>query len=239
MAVRWGRSITSRFDGRAAEREGGNLRNELAAKPGHRRRNCRPRARAIAKIHHPRLCRLRSRQRRTPRPGTQPCSQVTDGACIAPVRAATIVEPAHAATTGSGGYHLHDRHTVGAPLQQLVGRDESFVPHAVAGGASQPPISLRTPAACALGLPDRPGDRRRRRVRRPQRRGGLKPLFDDHFPVGGNCSFLSRPQRHQAVRRLAVAMRSMSQGRANYTMEFAKYMEVPTNVADAVMKKAS
>jgi elongation factor G len=34
----------------------------------------------------------------------------------------------------------------------------------------------------------------------------------------------------------STAMRSMSQGRANYTMEFAKYMEVPTNVADAVMK---
>jgi translation elongation factor EF-G len=29
----------------------------------------------------------------------------------------------------------------------------------------------------------------------------------------------------------------MSQGRANYTMEFAKYMEVPSSVADAVMKK--
>jgi len=37
----------------------------------------------------------------------------------------------------------------------------------------------------------------------------------------------------------STAMRSMSQGRANYTMEFAKYQEVPTNVADAVMKKAS
>jgi len=37
----------------------------------------------------------------------------------------------------------------------------------------------------------------------------------------------------------STAMRSMSQGRANYTMEFSKYMEVPTNVADAVMKKAS
>jgi elongation factor G len=34
-------------------------------------------------------------------------------------------------------------------------------------------------------------------------------------------------------------MRSMSPGRANYTMEFEKYMEVPSNVADAVMKKAS
>ena len=37
----------------------------------------------------------------------------------------------------------------------------------------------------------------------------------------------------------STAMRSMSQGRANYTMEFAKYMEVPSNVADAVMKIAS
>ena len=37
----------------------------------------------------------------------------------------------------------------------------------------------------------------------------------------------------------STAMRSMSQGRANYTMEFAKYMEVPSNVAEAVMKKAS
>ncbi len=37
----------------------------------------------------------------------------------------------------------------------------------------------------------------------------------------------------------STSMRSMSQGRANYTMEFAKYMEVPGNVADAVMKKDS
>ncbi len=37
----------------------------------------------------------------------------------------------------------------------------------------------------------------------------------------------------------STAMRSMSQGRANYTMEFAKYQEVPGNVADAVMKIAS
>ncbi len=37
----------------------------------------------------------------------------------------------------------------------------------------------------------------------------------------------------------ATSVRSMSQGRATFTMEFAKYMEVPNNVADAVMKKAS
>ena len=37
----------------------------------------------------------------------------------------------------------------------------------------------------------------------------------------------------------STSMRSMSQGRATYTMEFAKYMEVPSNVAEAIMKKAS
>jgi elongation factor G len=37
----------------------------------------------------------------------------------------------------------------------------------------------------------------------------------------------------------STSMRSMSQGRANYTMEFSKYLEVPGNVADVVLKKAS
>ena len=37
----------------------------------------------------------------------------------------------------------------------------------------------------------------------------------------------------------STAMRSMSQGRANYTMEFAKYLEVPANVADALTKHPS
>jgi len=37
----------------------------------------------------------------------------------------------------------------------------------------------------------------------------------------------------------ATSVRSMSQGRATFTMEFSKYMEVPGNVAEAVMKKAS
>jgi len=35
----------------------------------------------------------------------------------------------------------------------------------------------------------------------------------------------------------ATSVRSMSQGRATFTMEFAKYVEVPKNVAEAVMKK--
>jgi len=37
----------------------------------------------------------------------------------------------------------------------------------------------------------------------------------------------------------ATALRSASQGRANYTMEFKKYAPTPGNVADAVIKKAS
>jgi elongation factor G len=37
----------------------------------------------------------------------------------------------------------------------------------------------------------------------------------------------------------ATAMRSMSQGRATYSMEFAKYSEAPNSVAEAIIKKAS
>jgi len=36
----------------------------------------------------------------------------------------------------------------------------------------------------------------------------------------------------------ATELRSMSQGRATYSMEFEKYAEVPNNVAEAVIKKA-
>ena len=35
----------------------------------------------------------------------------------------------------------------------------------------------------------------------------------------------------------ATDLRSMSQGRASYSMEFGKYSEVPQNVAETVMKK--
>jgi elongation factor G len=34
----------------------------------------------------------------------------------------------------------------------------------------------------------------------------------------------------------ATTLRSMSQGRATYTMEFGHYAEVPSNVADEVIK---
>ena len=35
----------------------------------------------------------------------------------------------------------------------------------------------------------------------------------------------------------ATTVRSMSQGRATFTMEFAKYLEVPPNIADCIIKK--
>jgi elongation factor G len=35
----------------------------------------------------------------------------------------------------------------------------------------------------------------------------------------------------------ATQLRSMSQGRANYTMEFLHYSEVPKNVAEVVVEK--
>jgi elongation factor G len=35
----------------------------------------------------------------------------------------------------------------------------------------------------------------------------------------------------------ATTVRSMSQGRATFTMEFAKYMEVPSNIADTIIRK--
>jgi len=35
----------------------------------------------------------------------------------------------------------------------------------------------------------------------------------------------------------ATTLRGMTQGRANYTMEFKEYKEVPKNVAEDIMKK--
>jgi elongation factor G len=37
----------------------------------------------------------------------------------------------------------------------------------------------------------------------------------------------------------ATDLRSATQGRATYTMEFAKYAEAPTSIAEAVIRKAS
>jgi len=35
----------------------------------------------------------------------------------------------------------------------------------------------------------------------------------------------------------ATDLRSMTQGRATYTMEFAKYNEAPASIAEAIIKK--
>jgi elongation factor G len=37
----------------------------------------------------------------------------------------------------------------------------------------------------------------------------------------------------------ATDLRSATQGRATYSMEFMKYSEAPTNIAEGVIKKAS
>jgi len=37
----------------------------------------------------------------------------------------------------------------------------------------------------------------------------------------------------------STAMRSLTQGRGNYTMEFAHYEEVPKNIAEAIVAKVS
>jgi len=35
----------------------------------------------------------------------------------------------------------------------------------------------------------------------------------------------------------ATTVRSMSQGRATFTMEFSKYVEVPAHIAESIIKK--
>ena len=37
----------------------------------------------------------------------------------------------------------------------------------------------------------------------------------------------------------ATDLRSMTQGRATYTMEFEKYAEIPSNIAEELIEKAS
>jgi elongation factor G len=51
---------------------------------------------------------------------------------------------------------------------------------------------------------------------------GQAKVIDAHVPLGEMFGY-------------ATAIRSMTQGRASYSMEFSHYQEVPRNVADAIV----
>ena len=57
------------------------------------------------------------------------------------------------------------------------------------------------------------------------------PLAESNFPLGESKLPLAEMFGY------ATDLRSMSQGRANYSMEFAKYTAAPRNVADEVIEK--
>ncbi len=66
-----------------------------------------------------------------------------------------------------------------------------------------------------------------------RRRGALQGM--DDLPGGGKAIRAEVPLADMFG--YATDMRSMSQGRATFTMEFAKYAETPKNVADAIITK--
>jgi len=66
-----------------------------------------------------------------------------------------------------------------------------------------------------------------------RRRGALQGM--DDLPGGTKAIRAEVPLSEMFG--YATDMRSMSQGRATYTMEFAKYAETPKNVADAIITK--
>ncbi|MCL4218929.1 MAG: elongation factor G, partial [Candidatus Hydrogenedentes bacterium] len=66
------------------------------------------------------------------------------------------------------------------------------------------------------------------------RRRGIVMGMDD-IPGGGKAIKAEVPLSEMFG--YATSMRSMSQGRATYSMEFAHYAEAPSNVADAIIKK--
>jgi elongation factor G len=67
-----------------------------------------------------------------------------------------------------------------------------------------------------------------------RRRGHIQGMED-----GPSCKVITAEVPLAEMFGYATSVRSMSQGRATFTMEFAKYLEVPNNVAEAVLKKAS
>jgi elongation factor G len=66
------------------------------------------------------------------------------------------------------------------------------------------------------------------------RRRGIVMGMDD-IPGGGKTVKAEVPLAEMFG--YATSMRSMSQGRATYSMEFTKYAEAPSNVAEAIIKK--
>ena len=68
------------------------------------------------------------------------------------------------------------------------------------------------------------------------RRRGIVMGMDD-MPGGGKAIKADVPLSEMFG--YATSMRSMSQGRATYSMEFTRYAEAPSNVADAIIKKQS
>src|SRR5574340_966487 len=66
------------------------------------------------------------------------------------------------------------------------------------------------------------------------RRGMVQGMED--LPGGGKAVRAEVPLSEMFG--YSTSMRSATQGRATYSMEFEKYMETPANVAEAVIKKA-
>jgi len=116
--------------------------------------------------------------------------------------------------------------------------DSNEMAFKIAGSMASKRASASQTGAARTDHEGRSGDSgrllRRHRRRSESRRGQIIGMEDS--PSG---KVVTADVPLAEMFQYSTAMRSMSQGRANYTMEFAKYMEVPSNVADVVMKKAS
>ena len=66
-----------------------------------------------------------------------------------------------------------------------------------------------------------------------RRRGAVQGMNDLH----GGVKEITAEVPLAEMFGYATQMRSMSQGRATYSMEFSKYQETPKNVADEIIKK--
>ena len=55
-------------------------------------------------------------------------------------------------------------------------------------------------------------------------------------PLGGGMQRIRAQAPHSELFRYAIDLRSMTQGRGDFTMEFDHYEEVPGNIAEQVIK---